>query len=141
MNNENPKCKDIPKKLWPPQNSIETELEVYRLLRQKGVVTYDDFLSLYELHKQRNMIQKKDIYSDDYYSVSVFEDKEDALKLMNKVPYTKKKFKDISVGITKTDDGCLRKSSNSGNSHVDWWLYEDANPEKYFVLEKEEGHE
>ena len=127
-----PKCKDIPLDLWPPKDSAEQNLEVFRLTQQKGVVLQSDFLSIYEINKRRNRINQDNLRDISYYGVSLFSDIDDANNLLRKMGW---KFKDISQGITKSSDGCLRKEpSKAGQSHLDWWLYEDATPEDYFTI-------
>ena len=133
-----PKCADIPEALWPPKGAIEESLEVYRLTRQENVIASTDFLSRYELDKNKGIVQKALLDNDIYYALSVYEDIDDAKGTMRKFPH---KFKSICEGRTVAEEGCVRPTpSESCPSHRSWWLYEEADPVKDFKI-VEENHE
>jgi len=127
-----PKCSDISEELWPPQGATEEDLEVYRLTRQENIITDTDFISLYEIHKNKGIIKKELLSDDKYYALSVYDDIDDAKGTMRKFPH---KFKSICEGRTIADEGCVRSTpSASCVSHRSWWLYEEANPVKDFTI-------
>ena len=126
------KCSDIPKELWPPKDAIEEELDVYRLTRQKEVIIDSDFISLYEIDKNKGIVKQGLLNDDKYYALSVYEDIDDAISTMKKFP---QKFKDICKGKTIADEGCIRVTPTASNySHRSWWLYEGANPLECFSI-------
>ena len=132
------KCTDMPDELWPPVNAIEKEVVAYRLTNDNCVKS-DDFIPLYEIHKAKGNIVRENLSNDMYYALSVFEELEDAQKLLRLQPW---RFKRISTGLTKCDDGCIRATPNKNSaSHTSWWLYEDAIPERYFKLVEEDVNE
>ena len=133
-----PKCKDTPQHFWYPVNSFGEEVEVYRLVEHEDRVTAKDFLSSYDLDKSLGKDTTKFAKLDIYYGVSTFEDYEDALKLLKKVPAKRNRLKAISIGITKVQDGIIRRTPKSGNSHLTWWLFSEAMPESYFQIVKED---
>lgn len=102
-----------------------------------------DFLSNYEEDKLlgKDIIRNANI--DKYYGISTYEDISDAKSLLEKVPAKKRILKAISVGSTKEDDGVIRKtpSNKTGASHLTWWLFDEAKPEEYFELFKEDNDE
>ena len=129
------KCVDMPEHLWPPINAEEKEVVAFRATQKSGVVTSEDFLSSYDKDKKNGRIRSQYLGQDGYYALSVFEDENDARNLIRKFPQF---FKDISTGITRFSDGCIRRDpSMTGRSHDNWWLYEGAEPEKYFEILKE----
>lgn len=126
------KYKEMPTYLWPPKNSVEEEYVVYRLTREEKSISSNDFKSVYEIDKERNKVKNDLLDDDQYYALSVFDDIDDANALKKKMPY---KFKDICKGKTMVGEGCVRLDpSRTGASHRSWWLYENANPIKYFNL-------
>lgn len=138
-----PKCKDTPTCFWYPQGSIFQELSVFRWVKQSDCVKERDFLSNYEEDKLlgKDIIRNANI--DKYYGISTYEDISDAKSLLEKVPAKKRILKAISVGSTKEDDGVIRKtpSNKTGASHLTWWLFDEAKPEEYFELFKEDNDE
>ena len=103
--------------------------EVYRgVVREKGEtleVKKEDFLSYAELKKKPRGKKKVDI---GWYSCSCFTEKkelEEALKL----PRANKR---IIKGKVKKEYGPQR--TNETSKHVDWWLFEDAECQKEFVV-------
>lgn len=129
------KCTDMPDELWPPINSMEKDVISYRLTTKKGIVHSADFVSKYELDKAKDRVNKNLLGDDRYYALSVFEDQEDAEQLLRMQGW---RFKGIARGLTKSEDGCIRFTpSEDHQSHISWWLYEDAAPEKYFEILEE----
>ncbi len=127
---QKPKCYDIPDEFWYPKNSGYKELQVYRLTMSKTCVQQNDFLSLYELHKKQGKIRQDLLDDDRYYGISLYESYEDIEKLFRKVKA--KNLKGISKGKTMISDGLVRYTPKNNDSHCTWWLFEHAEPEKYF---------
>lgn len=135
---KNPKCKDIPLTMWYPKNSVSEEMSVFRLTFNKNRIIEKDFLSKYELDKINGKDTKKNEDKDTYFGLSVLEEKEDAEKVMKKVPT--KSSSGIARGVTK--DGLIRRTpSCTSKSHVTWWPFEDAKPIENFEIVMEDEHE
>lgn len=106
----------------PPQNAEPESIEAYRLCKTESI-TRVDFYSFYELGKNI----KGNING---YGVSVIGNYGEASTL-SKMPTHKKEY--LACGVTDPDCGVvLRTPSRNLSSHITWWLYEDATPEKYF---------
>lgn len=132
-----PKCKRTPLYFWPPKGAYLENVSVYRLAKSGIELSEDDFLASIDADIKDNKFRSECVGNDIYYGVSVFEELEDIKALLSKVPLFKTKFRSIANGITKEEDGYIRrKSSNnySQKSHLTWWLFEDAKPESYFVI-------
>jgi len=120
----------------PPQ-AKEQDLKVYRICNY-GTIDKKAFYSHYELWKYEDITLKnmEPGWEDDifYYSVSVFKDYKDAMSVYRLLS----KFNPpaiIAAGYTRGAFGpCLQNAKKTSNrkSHVDWWLYEDAQPQGLF---------
>lgn len=84
-------------------------------------VSEEDFLSYYELGD----IDKD--WDASRYSVSLFTETTRIKGLLKS-----SRYHSAAKGIVKHKNGPIRKSEKSG--HVDWWLYEDANPVNDFEV-------
>ena len=126
-----PKCKNIPKKFWYPEDSSQVELKVYRLTFNSDRVCAEDFLSKYELDTKYGKDTKRFENDDIYYGLSVFEDYEDAKKCLRKMKC--KNLNGISEGVTF--DGLIRKTPTQYKSHTTWWPFETAtNIEAKYII-------
>ena len=118
-----------------PEEAKEESIEVYRICRS-GAVDEDSFLPTYldEISKTKeNDGCEHDI---GYYSMSVYEKKRDARQ---KLKFFRGKQPNAIAAKGTTDPSCgiiqktrERKKSKNKDSHIDWWLYENAKPHKYF---------
>lgn len=109
----------------PPDDAEAREICVYRICKSNPI-NRSDFCSYYELGKNGDPIKK--------FGVSVFSDVQD-VKTTIMLPNHKNKGEYIAVGLTKTECGVIKHTPSHGNpksSHYTWWLYEGAEPEKYF---------
>lgn len=110
----------------PPSDARAEEIIVFRICNSSQI-THNDFKSYYELGKR--WINPKDFR---YYGVSVFKDKNETQMLLG-MPNNKNKY--IAEGITSKNCGVIKQgTSNNKNStsHITWWLFDGAEPEKYF---------
>jgi len=121
-----------------PVGVKEQNIEVYRMCKW-GLVERKAFYSNYEEAEILGMKLKG--YSHEHYlsdidkhSVSSFEKQEDAksrLKL-----FTRHKPKCIiAKGITSANCGPSQRTSERKkckDSHIDWWIYENAEPHLHF---------
>ena len=117
-------------------DNIEIEYDditAFRAIRfikdKKEVLEKRDFLSQIDLKMtgDKNFLK----YSEDdvdNYGTSVYDDKEE-LVLGFKLP---KKNKGIAIGLVKKECGPVSRSDE--DSHILWFLYDGASPEKYFEV-------
>lgn len=111
-------------------SNIEFEYEeilAYRKITRDDfkdcTITKNDFKSYAELNKPKPRGMR---YPSSYYSCSL-NTSLDVIRTMFKFPG---KTKGIAVGYIKKVHG--PKLGPNSDSHVDWWLYENAEPEKEF---------
>ena len=125
-----------------PKIATTIEREVYRAC-PTGKVEPASFVPSY-LECNLNGLSKEELENPSRYSLSVdikYKSIKRFLKLRShdyQVPFV------IAKGVTSSECGksALTKDYNGGKnkSHVDWWLYEHAEPYKYFkVVENEEN--
>lgn len=124
----------------------EESIPVYRVGKY-GKNDATAFLNYYEevergLKVVRNKEQSMRRYREDFDSLSVscYEEKsdiEDYYKITLKENYPERI---LLFGSTNPQDGmCHRtkeRKKNHTDSHVDWWLYRDAEPWRYFKVEE-----
>lgn len=131
--------------------SENTFNDVYRVSNCE-LINRDSFLSSFlekirsEDTVNRDAYLAKDMTIDDF-STSFFEKKKDAEKIIVlKIKYENKPIlmkgtiiPDLGLSI-RTKESKTRNISKkrSKSSHIDWWLYEDADPSYLFEKEKEE---
>lgn len=111
----------------PPEDAQFLEVEAYRGC-QNNNVTRDDFRSYYELGKSHSKLEA--------YGVSLFTDFK-VVQVMRNMPNFRLNHPYISKGITSIDCGAIKQTGKTHPSHITWWLYEDATPEKYFQIIEE----
>ena len=123
-----------------PEEAHEESLRVYRACRS-GKCDKDSFLPTFE-EKGFRIEEGDDPKDPGIYALSTYEKPRDIKRFADmtsdmKVPYT------IAVGYTDPAYGQIQRTRErkrkEGNrkyksSHVDWWLYEGANPHKVFEL-------
>lgn len=112
---------------------VESEYEplnAYRKITRKNfencIITKDDFKSYPELGKPAPRGRNIGI---GFYSCSL-NTSLDEIRVMFKFPGENK---GIAEGYVKKENG-PKLGPNNGHGHVDWWLYENAEPEKDFVF-------
>lgn len=116
-----------------PEGAKEESIEVYRICRT-GAVEEKSFLPTYldELsNTKENDGEDKEIGS---YSLSTYEKTRDARQRL-KFFRGKQPNAIAAKGVTDPDCGVVQRTkerTGTKSSHVDWWLYEGAEPHKYF---------
>ena len=123
-----------------PKGAKEEEIEVFRAC--KYGFCNKSFLTTYE--EWKNCEFKPKSYNEEdisTYSMSCYEDINDLNKML-RVFKIHSKYKNLVLSKGKTNINCgiiLRaKDINESGSHVDFWLYENAKPIKYFEVIKNE---
>ena len=106
----------------PPKDACAEEVTAYRMCKTDNI-DRSDFQSYYEMGKDfGNNVNG--------YGVSVLSDIKEA-SVLAKMPAHRKDY--LAQGCTASICGeILRTPSKNKSSHITWWLYEDATPEKYF---------
>lgn len=121
-----------------PKGAKLQELKVYRFCFY-GEINRDAFRGSYEDCIIKKVISNKKIDENSkdpgHYSTSCFEDIKDIRKM--KKLFTKHHPETIvAKGITNKECGPCQRTSERipkrKDSHVDWWIYENSNPEDYF---------
>lgn len=106
----------------PPVEACAEEVPAYRMCKT-NCITRSDFQSYYEMGK--NFGGKIN-----GYGVSVLSDEQEA-NVLASMPAHRKDY--LARGCTAPICGeILRTPSRNSSSHITWWLYENATPEKYF---------
>jgi len=119
-----------------PQGAHEERIKVYRACRT-GCCDKESFLPTYEERGFRHF-ENEDHTDPGIYSLSTYENPKHikrfvALTSDYSVPYK------IAVGYTEPEYGLVQRTSEripkrKCRSHVDWWLYQNANPQEVFEI-------
>ena len=120
-----------------PNDAEFAQYKAFRILKH-GVLDRTAFISSFEEFKdsERKPARPLDPRSASTYSTSLFSDFRDAEGLL-KCMCRHYPRPSIAEGITEHSCGPCKKSYNS--SHIDWWIFKDASPEKFFkVVEQNE---
>ena len=118
-----------------PEQAREQVLEVYRGCPTRKVER-ESFLNSFE---QNGFKLEADEDSSDpsAYSLSTYTDIKRLKRFLVTNPQSRPEPWTIAKGITSPDCGlsCLTREykPQKRDKHVDWWLYEGAEPWKYFV--------
>jgi len=125
-----------------PAGAKEQSITVYRVC-PTGAVEAASFLPTY-LDKELTSIKEYDPDDPGTYSLSTFENLNHAQKLLKcSMKYHPAPI--IACGITEPAFGPSQRTKDRienrvqrarVRSHVDWWLYDGAQPEKSFVQEE-----
>ena len=120
----------------PPIEARAEEVEVYRICKT-GEIDQASFLPSYIEYERNGCLDKLDLDDVGSYSLSCFSKIRDARNKL--IFFTKREPKAIAAkGITSSDCGVIqrtRERRKTRDSHIDWWLYENAKPWKYFKEE------
>ncbi|WP_394884768.1 hypothetical protein [Clostridium butyricum] len=122
-----------------PEGAKAENIEVYRLCLS-GSLDREAFYGSYECAIIKKLSVSKEITEDSkdpgHYSTSCFEKARD-IRNMKKC-FTKHAPEVIvAKGITESSCGvCQRTKERTGknNSHIDWWVYEESNPQNHFKV-------
>lgn len=124
-----------------PKDAKEESKNVYRVIKY-GKIDRESFIGTYE-EIQRGLIPPKrimDLNNPGIYSTScnmAYEDAEYALNMFMR--HHPEAF--IAVGETKGSCGPSQLTSDRevrDDTHVDWWIYENTEPQNYFKEVKNE---
>ncbi|KHM51654.1 hypothetical protein NZ47_09295 [Anaerovibrio lipolyticus] len=119
--------------ICPPVEAKKEKIEVYRICKT-GKIEERSFLPTYIEYEEKGTLTFLDLNDVGAYSLSCYEKKRDARNKL--IFFTKKTPKPIAaVGITSPDCGVVMRTKErkrTRDSHVDWWLYENSTPWKYF---------
>ena len=111
--------------------------KAYRILKL-GKLDRTAFISTFEEFK--DLAFKPRGYNPNLagtYSTSVFSDFQETKNILKLICRHFPRPR-ISEGSTEPECGPCKRDKNS--SHIDWWIFEDASPEKFFkVVEQDES--
>lgn len=120
----------------PPENAREECLQAYRACRTNKLER-DSFLSTYE-ENECQFFDEKDKQDPSTFSMSVYEKPKDVKRfaITNsdiRPPYTIAKGETVPLHgkVLRTKE---YKKNYRKSSHIDWWLYEGAEPYRDFEL-------
>lgn len=118
-----------------PKEAKEENRAVYRIIKY-GSINRDSFLSTYEEIQAGLMPPRKIINLNDpgIYSTSTFIEYSEAQYILSLIMrHEPKAF--IAEGETEGACGPSQLTSErnqKATTHVDWWIYKDSQPQKYF---------
>lgn len=126
----------------------EQNFEVYRVCRN-GLVNRDAFNSTFQEKPNRKrrissvvvnrdaILNSNEVIDIGEYSTSVFENLKPAKRIITSMSkYTPEQI--VAKGTTNPACGLSMRTEESKSkrnctkSHIDWWIYENSNPEDYF---------
>lgn len=116
-----------------PAGAKEIEIAVYRLCIT-GEVEPNSFLPTF-LDPAQKDLKNLDHNDISYYSLSTFERENDIRKIYKFFRQKRSPRTIIAKGSTAASCGVAQRTAErtgQRNSHVDWWLYEDAEPHRFF---------
>lgn len=116
-----------------PTGAKEMEIEVYRLCTT-GAVEPNSFLPTFLDPAQKDS-KNIDHNNISYYSLSTFEGENDILRIYKFFKQKRNPKTIIAKGATATSCGIVQRTAERTGqitSHVDWWLYENAEPHRFF---------
>ncbi len=116
-----------------PSGAKEMDVEVYRLCIT-GEIEPSSFLPTFLDPAQKDLknIDRNDI---SYYSLSTFEGENDIRRIYKFFRRKRSPRTIIAKGTTATSCGIAQRTAErtgQSTSHVDWWLYEDSEPHRFF---------
>lgn len=134
-----PECfpEDFEERILPKGAKPENK-QVYRIIKS-GIIDRDSFISTYEeiVRGSRCKPKKLDLEDPGIYSVSCFMDLDD-IEYFKNVFMRRNPELLVAKGITDSSCGPCQLTSErkpvkeNSKSHVDWWVYQDANPQNFF---------
>ena len=116
-----------------PAGAKEESIEVYRICRT-GRVEASSFLPTYLDELAHTKEQEDGDHEIGYYSLSTYEKERDA---RNRLKFFRGKQPAAIAAKGTTDPSCglvqrTKERTGKKDSHVDWWLYEQAEPHRFF---------
>ena len=118
----------------PPEGAREEEIEVFRAcITQK--CDKESFTPTFEKQKFE-YLEDQDSYDPGIYSLSVYAKAKDLKRFLTTNSRYRKPHK-LAKGITYPKYGVCQRTSERKkckNSHIDWWLYENAEPYRDFEI-------
>lgn len=120
-----------------PEEAKEENRAVYRVMKY-GKIDKDGFISTFEEIKFGLRPQGKlDLNDPGLYSTSCYENRGD-LDYFLSISMRKNPSAFIVKGETERSCGpcqLTKERKKCKDSHVDWWIYKESNPEQYFERE------
>lgn len=126
---------DFPIDLLPP-GAKEERIETYRICKT-GKVENESFLPTYIEFKNTKEFDENDIGDYSLSTYYKFKDAKRQLKFFSQ----RNPASILAIGCTDPSCGPCQRSkerTHTKTSHVDWWLYEGAQPHLFFEEYKEE---
>lgn len=118
-----------------PKGAGEERITVYRACRT-GECDALSFMSSFE-QQGCKYLEDDDPKDPSLYSMSTYEKPKDVKRFVKMNSEFKKPYK-IAIGNTEPDYGLVQRTrereKKKKNSHVDWWLYKNAEPYKEFEI-------
>ncbi len=118
-----------------PEGAKPEKIEVYRACKTQKC-DKESFTPSFE-EKGFEYHQDDDPSDPSLYSLSTAEKIKDIQRFVRIDSEYKKPYK-IAKGITSEECGFVQRTkertSNKRSSHVDWWLFKDAQPYKFFEI-------
>lgn len=137
VNREFPDCfpQDFKERILPEEAKPE-EREVYRVCKW-GVIDDRTFLSTFEEIEQKLIPPKKrNIDDPGLYSTSCNMEREEAeqfLAICNQYHPEGIIIKGNTIPSEGVSQLTRERNPRDKSTHVDWWIYKDARPHKYFT--------
>ena len=120
-----------------PEGAREQRLKVYRACKTQ-TVDEESFIPTFE-ENNYTYGQGDDPLDPGIYSLSTYEKPKDVKRFAITNNKFRKPYK-IAIGYTEAKCGLSQitkeRKPKSKSSHVDWWIYENAEPQKYFDMIK-----
>lgn len=118
-----------------PKEAKCQHIRVYRACKTE-TVDKESFLPTYEENGYNHGAH--DPSDPSVYALSTYEEPKDVKRFADLTKHYDPPYK-IAIGKTEPDCGPSqrtreRKPKRKCNSHVDWWLYENANPHEHFNI-------
>lgn len=118
-----------------PKEAAHREEDVFRVCRF-GKIEKDAFISTYEEVFIRKILEVKDLDKNDpgTYSTSVFKKRRDAKGIFNCIA-RHEPCAIVAFGKINPEHGPMqvtKERTGQKNSHIDWWLYDQADPSSEF---------
>lgn len=125
---------DYFKRFALPTGAREEAIRVYRACRS-GKCDKESFLPTFE-QKGFRYDETDDVEDPSLYSLSTFEKPNHIKRFASMTSDMQVPYK-IAIGLTEPIYGLVQRTKErkaKSGSHVDWWLYEGANPQEVFEL-------
>ena len=116
-----------------PEGAKEENISVYRVC-ETGKIEAASFLPTY-LDVLAHTKENEGDEDIGHYSLSVYEKRQDIKKRYKCLKMRRSPKAVVGKGTTDCSCGVVQRSkerTGQKDSHIDWWIYEGAEPHKYF---------